>query len=398
MNHPTSSSDPATAAERPTPHPTLSEVPGRGLTVARAWDLPQWGKHWGLRRLADADGFFSMVAVDQRPPIVNLVARARGIAPETVGFDDIVAVKALLAEGLAAHASALLVDPDFGLPAATPHLRPDRGLILTLEEHRYDDTPGGRRSRAIPHWSVAQIRRLGADAVKLLAWYRPDAAPDVLAWQQAFVQQAGDDCSAHDIPFVFELLVHPFAAAPRATGAAAAAPAAPAAPDYSEDTAKQSRLVIESVRTFAHPRFGVDLFKLESPIPMAQLPDPQGSHAAAAQALFDAMGAACGGVPWVLLSAGGSMQQFEHALVYACRAGASGFLAGRAVWWSALQAYPDATAVRAALQHSAVPYLGQLRDIVARLGRPYRGTVDFSGVAQEGQVCLQRSRPAPPAV
>ena len=92
------------------------------------------------------------------------------------------------------------------------------------------------------------------------------------------------------------------------------------------------------------------------------------------------------------------MQQFEHALVYACRAGASGFLAGRAVWWSALQAYPDATAVRAALQHSAVPYLGQLRDIVARLGRPYRGTVDFSGVAQEGQVCLQRSRPAPPAV
>lgn len=349
--------------------------------VTQPFALPRWGKHWGLRRLADADGFFSMVAVDQRPPIVNLVARARGIAPEAVGFDDIVAVKGLLAEGLAPHASALLVDPDFGLPAATPHLRPDRGLILTLEEHRYDDTPGGRRSRAIPAWSVAQIRRLGADAVKLLAWYRPDASDEVLAWQQAFVQQAGDDCAAHDIPFVFELLVHPFAPVGGAAGA----------PDYSEDTAKQSRLVIDSVRAFAHPRFGVDLFKLESPIPMAQLPDPQGPGAAAAQTLFDEMGAACGGLPWVLLSAGGTMQQFEHALVYACRAGASGFLAGRAVWWSALQAYPDAAVVRAALQHSAVPYLARLRETVARLGRSCRGAVDFSGVQQEGQVCRVRA-------
>ena len=73
-----------------------------------------------------------MVAVDQRLPIVNLVAKARGIAAEAVGFDDIVAVKALLTEGLAPHASAMLVDPDFGLPAATPHLRPDRGLVITL--------------------------------------------------------------------------------------------------------------------------------------------------------------------------------------------------------------------------------------------------------------------------
>lgn len=391
MNHPTPAHGVAAvdvAAARPANPPALSAMSGAGLLAARTWDLPRWGKHWGLRRLADADGFFSMVAVDQRPPIVNLVARARGIAPEAVGFDDIVAVKALLAEALAPHASALLVDPDFGLPAATPYLRPDRGLILTLEEHRYDDTPGGRRSRAIPHWSVAQIRRLGADAVKLLAWYRPDASQEVLDWQQSFVQQVGDDCAAHDIPFVFELLVHPFAAAPSAAGASSTTTAAP---DYSEDAGKQSRLVIDSVRTFAHPRFGVDLFKLESPIPMAQLPDPQGPGAAAAQALFDEMGAACGGVPWVLLSAGGSMQQFEHALVYACRAGCSGFLAGRAVWWSALQAYADAAAVRAALQHSAVPYLDRLSELVQRLGRPCRPLLDFSRVDQEGQVCRVRT-------
>ncbi|MFM8766870.1 MAG: tagatose 1,6-diphosphate aldolase [Rubrivivax sp.] len=352
--------------------------------------LARWGKHWGLRRLADAEGLFSMVAVDQRPPIVNLVARARGIASEAVGFEDIVTVKALLAQALAPHASALLVDPDFGLPAATAHLRPDRGLVLTLEEHRYDDTPGGRRSRLIPHWSVAQIRSLGADAVKLLAWYRPDAAPEVRAWQQDLVFRAGQDCAAHDIPFVFELLVYPYAAAGGASQGA----------DCSEDAAKQSRLVIDSVRAFADARYGVDLFKLESPVHMARLPDPHGSagaEVAQVQALFDEMGAACAGTPWVLLSAGGSMRQFEHALVYACRAGASGFLAGRAVWWEALQAYPDRQAVQSALQGRSVPYLQRLRETVERWGHPCRTEVDFGAITQEGQVCLQRPSPQPPA-
>ena len=139
---------------------------------ARPWPLARWGKHWGLRRLADAQGLFSMVAIDQRPPIVQRVASALGIVPGAVGFADIVQVKALLAESLAPQASALLVDPDFGLPAATPYLQPGRGLLITLEEHRYDDAPDGRRSRLIPNWSVAQIRRLGADAVKLPAWMR----------------------------------------------------------------------------------------------------------------------------------------------------------------------------------------------------------------------------------
>ena len=92
--------------------------------AAPSWPLQRFGKHWGLRRLADRQGVFAMVAIDQRPPIEQCVARARGIAPEAVGFDDIVRVKALLAAAMAPHASALLVDPDFGLPAAAPHLQP----------------------------------------------------------------------------------------------------------------------------------------------------------------------------------------------------------------------------------------------------------------------------------
>ena len=352
---------------------------------APTWPLARWGKHWGLRRLADAQGLFSMVAIDQRPPIVQRVASARGIAPDAVGFDDIVQVKALLAEALAPQASALLVDPDFGLPAATPYLRPDRGLLITLEEHRYDDAHDGRRSRLIPNWSVAQIRRLGADAVKLLAWYRPDASETVKAHQQALVLAVGQACAEHDIAFVFELLVHPFAAGPGA------------APNYEEDAAKQPQRVIDSVRDFAKPEFGIDLFKLESPLPMAGLPAPDAPGAAAVQDLYHAMGAVCAGTPWVLLSAGGSQASFQQALTYACRAGASGFLAGRAVWWDALAVYPDAVQVRKALQQAALPYLQSLREIVAREGRPWRAELMFDSITAEGQVCQRRNDNGPPA-
>jgi len=324
-----------------------------------------------------------MVAIDQRPPIVQCVARARDIAPEAVAFDDIVQVKALLAQALAPHASALLVDPDFGLPAAAPHLNPARGLVITLEEHRYDDRPDGRLSRLIPHWSVAQIRRLGADAVKLLAWYRPDASAEVRQHQQQLVRTVGRACAEHDIAFVFELLVYPFAQRPGG--------AAKAAPNYDEDAAKQPRLVIDSVRDFAHASYGIDLFKLESPLPMATLPAPGSAGADAVQRLYDEMGQACAGTPWVMLSAGGSQQSFEHAITYACRAGASGFLAGRAVWWDALAAYPNAGAVAQALQQQAVPYLQRLRDTVAREAHPWRVPVSFDGVTAEGQVCTARS-------
>ena len=52
------------------------------------------GKLWGLRRLADAGGRFKMLAVDQRPPIKNLVAERRGL--DVASYDDVCAVKAML--------------------------------------------------------------------------------------------------------------------------------------------------------------------------------------------------------------------------------------------------------------------------------------------------------------
>ena len=309
------------------------------------------GKLWGLRRLADADGRFKRVAVDQRPPVKNLIRakRADGEAP----YADVAQVKSLLVEELHPEASALLLDPHFAFPTAIQHVPAARGLLLTLEDSVFDDTPGGRRSSPIDGWSVSKIKRAGGDAVKVLAWYRPDASDEVIAHQQEFVATIGDACRREDIPYLLELLVHPMG--PDATPVA----------DHGD-------AVLRSVEAFADERFGVDVFKLESPVAPGHVPDPDGdgSDTADAQALFDELGRIAGR-PWVMLSAGARAADFFRVCAFSYRAGASGYLAGRAIWWEALQAYPDVEAVRAGLAGQALDYMRELNALTDAQARPW---------------------------
>src|SRR5487761_2181110 len=144
------------------------------------------GKTRGLARLADTEGHFCMVALDQRPPMFDVIAQARGITRYKVAFADVTAAKRLLVEALSPNCSSMLFDPNFAVPAAIDILPARCGLIMTLEEHRVEETAGGRKSRVIDNWSVAKIRAMGGDAVKVLAWYRPDADAAVNAHQQKF--------------------------------------------------------------------------------------------------------------------------------------------------------------------------------------------------------------------
>jgi tagatose 1,6-diphosphate aldolase len=314
------------------------------------------GKRWGLRRLADGEGRFKMLAVDQRPPIAALIARARSVAVGDVTIEDMLAVKRALAAALAPEASAVLVDPNFGYPACADLLRPDRGLVLTLEDHRFEETPRGRKSHGIADWSVAKIKRLGADAVKVLAWYRPDAERAVVEHQERFVAQIGEDCRREDIVFVLELLTYAFPG--EATHSTA----------YAEDPAKRSAHVIESTRRFAAPEFGVDLFKLESPLAAEAI--AKGTNRTRAQALFRELGVAAGGRPWVMLSAGAPKAAFTKVLELAYACGASGYLAGRAIWWDALQAFPDLEVCARRLAESGKRYFRELNALTeARAAR-----------------------------
>ncbi len=328
------------------------------------------GKLWSLRRLADAGGRFKMAAVDQRPPLFSLIKDKRG--GTEAGYDDMAAIKVSLTRALAPHSSAMLLDPIWAYPRAVGHVRPDQGLLVTVEDHAFGETPGGRESAEIADWNVAKIKRLGADGVKVLAWYRPDAEARVCAHQEAFVERVGRACVEHDICFLLELLVYPLPGDEAQTT------------DYVEHAAKRPERVIESLRTFTDPRFGVDLFKLESPVAAAAVPQPGSPQAAACQAWFDQLGDIATR-PWVMLSAGADMEAFRRILHYAYAAGASGYLCGRAIWWKAAQHFPDLEAMETALAGGGVAYMKEINRLTDDRATPWhRHAVFAEGVELAG--------------
>jgi tagatose 1,6-diphosphate aldolase len=305
------------------------------------------GKFWGLRRLANEDGHFTMLAVDQRPPIKQIVSDRRG--ESTPRFEDIRNVKKTMMEMLAPHASAVLADPTYALTDAMNTLQPHHGLVVTLEDSLFTETDDGRISKAIDGWSVEKIKRVGGDAVKILTWYRPDQSEATRSAQKDFTKRVGEACAEHDIPFLLEFLVYPFKGDQNHTT------------DYVEQQGKRADHVIQTVEEFSGPEFGVDIFKLESPIPAADVPAPGGNSDAVAQCqkYFDELGKASGR-PWVMLSAGATKPAFKNVMHYAYQAGASGFLAGRAIWWDDFQAFPDLEAMRKGMVANAVPYMNDL--------------------------------------
>ena len=319
------------------------------------------GKMWGLRRIADGAGRFAIVAADQRPPIGNLVAERRGgDAP----WSDVADVKRIIVEQFSSQTSAVLVDPHYGFPAAHAALDPARGLLLTLESSRFSENHSGRRSSEIEDWSVEKIKRTGADAVKALAWFRPDGPVGAIEHQQRFVEGIGEACRRFDIPFVFELLDYPLHT------------------DDDSTAADRTDRVVASVEAFADPRFGVDLFKLESPILPAEVPTPGTQESGRASEAFARLDAASTR-PWVMLSAGARPGEFVNVLRHAYAAGASGYLAGRAIWWDGFQRFPDLEAFRTELATSGARYVQELNALTADGALPW---FEHRGYGQEGPV------------
>ncbi|MXU64782.1 tagatose 1,6-diphosphate aldolase [Oceanomicrobium pacificus] len=322
------------------------------------------GKLWGMRRMADADGFFLMTAVDQRPPIKGPIAVHYG--QEEAPYDDVAGFKRLLIETLQDQSSAMLLDPHFAIPRGLPALSPAKGLIVTLEDSLFEDTGRGRRSAEIDDWSVGKIKRMGGDAVKVLAWYRPDADPGINQHQRDMVARIGDACARHDIPFLFELLVYPLASDAEQTG------------DYVEMRSKRAEHVLASVETFAAPDFGVDVFKLESPVAADDILAADGATDSAHQALFDEMGRLAGR-PWVMLSAGAGKAAFRKILTHAYAAGASGYLAGRAIWLDAFAAFPDWAAMRRDLESDGRAYCAEIAALTRADATPWHKHACFGG-------------------
>ncbi len=288
-----------------------------------------------------------MLAADQRGAMRALLTSSLGRAPD---FAEVCALKRGIVEGLAGEASAVLIDPEYGLPAVLPVLPGRTGLIVTVDASDYESTAGGRKTRIVADWGVGKAKRLGADAIKLLVFYHPLADKKVLDHQHDLLRRIGDDCARYDIAFMLEPLIYPMD-----TDQAA----------YARDRAQ---LVVDSTLALSDPAFQVDIYKLESPLPAVGLAGDAAGRTRLAE-LFELMTDRLP-APWVILSAAAAPEDFAAVLAAACSAGAGGYLAGRSIWKTAAEAFPDRQEMQRLLHGTCVPYMRELNALTDRLATP----------------------------
>jgi len=270
------------------------------------------GKHRNLQQISNNRGVFTILAVDHRDPLIDMLAARDGVAPSPEMVRD---EKLRLVRALATHASAVLLDPIYSVePAiATGALPGSVGLLIARGKSGYttDADDISRATTLLPDWTAATIKRVGGSAVKLLLYYHPDA-PNAAA-QENVVRRVADECRQADIPFLLEPICYPLKAGQKKTD-----------PDF---VAQRPQLVIESARRLVP--LGVDVLKAEFPTDAAET--DTGKMAAYCRQLTESVA-----VPWVLLSAGVDFHTFQRQLEIACEAGASGFTIGRSIWQEAV--------------------------------------------------------------
>ena len=282
-----------------------------------------------------------MLAIDQRPPIFNLIKSKK----KKYKFKDVVDFKKQISLSLSQYSTAVLMDPVYSIPNLITTSKCS-GLIITLEDHAFTEKGRGRYSKNINNWTVEKIKKIGGDAVKVLVWYRPDADQKSLKHQKKYIETIGKQCEKFDIPFLLELLVYPFK---NEIGYSK---------DYKEQLDKNQNHVIDSVKEFSKTKYKVDIFKLESPVDSNNLKSSKFTKAT--ENAFKQLSKATRDIPWVMLSSGMSKQSFFNCLKLAYKNGASGYLAGRTIWLDAFKDYPNYQKIKKNLNKESVNYVKKL--------------------------------------
>jgi len=268
------------------------------------------GKIRGLQQLANSDGIFAICAMDHRGSLQKMLNEDN---PRAVSYKTMVSYKLDLCRFLAPHCSAVLLDPVYGAAQAIAGgvLPGSTGLLISLESTGYAGSAEARLTRLLPGWGVEKAKRMGAQAVKLLLYYRPDLK-DVASKQLELVKGLAEDCLRHDIPFLVEPKTYPVGRTEK---------------NPRNFARVKPELVLETARQLSS--LPLDVLKVEFPADLNYEED-EGKALSLCRQLDEASR-----VPWVVLSAGVDFELFHREVKLACQAGASGFLGGRALWQEA---------------------------------------------------------------
>src|SRR5579862_5626287 len=165
------------------------------------------GKLKHMKALSNDKGIISAAAMDQRGSLQKSIASAKGVDVKAVTPEMMSEFKTAVTRVLTPHASAILLDPEFGLDAAKARSS-NAGLLLAYEETGYDNTQPGRLPDLLPHVSVKRIVEWGANAVKILIYYSPFDDAGVNDIKHAFIERIGAECEDLQIPFFCEFVGH----------------------------------------------------------------------------------------------------------------------------------------------------------------------------------------------
>ncbi len=288
------------------------------------------GKIKNLQALANDRGVIAAAAMDQRGSLLKSIASGKGIDKDQVTDEMMREFKTAVSKVLTPHASAILLDPEWGLEAAKARDK-NAGLLLAYEKSGYDNTQPGRRADLLPDVSVRRLKEMGANAVKVLIYYTPFEAADVNEEKHAFIERIGDECNANDLPLFLEFVGYD-----------------PAGGDEKgvEYARKKPEIVTGSMAEFSKEQYGVDVLKVEIPVNLAYA---EGSSVYTGQKAYSKeealehyrSAAEVASRPFIYLSAGVSNQQFTESLRWATESGVnfSGVLCGRATWKEGIPVY-----------------------------------------------------------
>ena len=289
------------------------------------------GKIKHMDALSNSAGVIAAAAMDQRGSLQKSLASAKGVSQKDITDEMMEEFKVAVTRILTPHASAILLDPEWGIPASKARSS-NAGLLLAYEASGYDNTQPGRLPDLLPHVSVKRIKEdFGADAVKILIYYTPFDDPKVNDIKHAFVERIGAESEAHDIPFFLEFVGYD-----------------PEGGDEKglEFAKKKPVIVTKSMEEFSKPQYKVDVLKVEVPVNANYVEGSSVFKGEAAYTRAEALdfyrkAADVATKPFIYLSAGVSNAQFIESLNMAAESGTdySGVLCGRATWKDGMPIY-----------------------------------------------------------
>jgi tagatose 1,6-diphosphate aldolase len=345
------------------------------------------GKLKGLEAVSDRRGVIRAAAMDQRGSLLKSIAKARGVDPKEITTATLSEFKKAVSKILTPHASAILLDPEYGLEAVRAR-DPHTGVLLAYESSGYDNTRPGRIPDLLEDWTVSRLIEAGADAIKVLIYYHPFEKKEVNRLKHTFVERIGTECAYHDVPFFLEFVGYPVEGSD--------------GKDLAYAREKPER-VAKSMEEFSKPQYGVDVLKVEIPVNMQFTEGTQSFKGTQAYSRKEALQyfrqtAQAAKKPFIYLSAGVDDDEFRESLELATEAGVvfAGVLCGRATWKEGIPVYAKqgVKALEDWLTDRGVKNIQALNAVLEKGAKPW---FEIYGGRDQIQVVDKAGNPAVPA-